>query len=259
MLLLILAIAGIIRIRTQALEKQRLRLEEAVAARSVELREANKRLEEMSLTDPLTGAHNRRFFELTVPRDAQQTLRAYQTAAFTEPPRDRDLVFFIMDLDHFKELNDSYGHAAGDEVLVAVARRLASVIRETDVLVRWGGEEFLVVSQSTNADSAQHVARRMLDVIGERPFETSDGHSICKTCSIGWAIFPWINKLPAAVSIDEIIKLIDRALYRAKQDGRNRAIGIYPDETLETESVYEQKARPRVVEILGPVPVAEHR
>jgi diguanylate cyclase (GGDEF)-like protein len=258
-LLLILAVAGITRIRTHALEKQRFKLEEAVAARSAELREANKRLEEMSLTDPLTGAHNRRFFDLTVPRDAQQTLRAYQTAAPTEPPRDRDLVFFIVDLDHFKALNDNYGHAAGDEVLVAVTRRLASVIRETDVLVRWGGEEFLVVSQSANADSAQYVARRMLDVIGERPFETSDGLFIFKTCSIGWAIFPWIGKLPAAVSIDEIVKLTDRALYMAKQDGRNRAIGLYPNETLENESIYAHKARPRVVEILGPAPVAEHR
>jgi diguanylate cyclase (GGDEF)-like protein len=262
--LLILAIAWIIRIRTHALETQRRRLEEAVAARSAELQAANKRLEEASLRDPLTGIGNRRFFDLTVPRDAQQTIRAYRAASPHELTRDRDLVFFILDIDHFKDLNDTYGHAAGDEVLVAMASRLASVIREADVLVRWGGEEFLIVSQSTSADAAQQVARRILDVIGGQPFETSDGLSISKTCSVGWAVFPWISKAPVAVPVDDIVKLADRALYMAKQSGRNRAIGLYPDESMEDEPIDEQKARPQAIEILGPepavgAPVIKHR
>ena len=159
-----------------------------------------------------------------------------------------------MDIDHFKHLNDTWGHAAGDEVLVAMARRLAGIIRETDVLVRWGGEEFLIVSQSTSADAAHQVARRILDVIGGQPFETSDGLSISKTCSVGWAVFPWITKVPVAVPVDDIVKLADRALYMAKQGGRNRAVGLYPDESMEDEPIDQQKARPRAVEIYGPVP-----
>ncbi len=259
LLLLILAIAWTTRIRTHALENQRQRLEEAVAARNAELSAANKQLEEASLKDPLTGIRNRRFFELTIPRDVQQTIRAYQTANPGEPPRDRDLVFFIMDIDHFKDLNDTYGHTTGDEVLVAMARRLASIIRETDVLVRWGGEEFLIVSQSTNTGTAKRVARRILDVVGGQPFETSDGLCISKTCSVGWAVFPWIGKVPVAVPVDDIIKLADRALYMAKQGGRNRAIGLYPDESMEDEPIGQQKARPRAVEIHGPVPAVEHQ
>jgi diguanylate cyclase (GGDEF)-like protein len=258
-LLLLLAIAWTTRIRTHALENQRRRLEEAVAARSAELQAANKRLEEASLTDPLTGISNRRFFELTISRDVQQTIRAYQAASPNDPPRDRDLVFFIVDIDHFKDLNDTWGHAAGDEVLVAMARRLAGIIRETDILVRWGGEEFLIVSQSTSADAAQHVARRIMDVIGGQPFETSGGLSICKTCSVGWAVFPWICKVPDAVPVDDIIKLADRALYMAKQGGRNRAIGLYPDESMENGPIDRQKAKPRAVEIHGPVPAVEYQ
>jgi diguanylate cyclase (GGDEF)-like protein len=258
-LLLLFAITSTTRMRTHALENQRRRLEEAVAARSAELQAANKRLEEASLRDPLTGISNRRFFELTIPRDVQQTIRAYQTASPHEPPRDRDLVFFIMDIDHFKDLNDTYGHAAGDDVLVAMARRLASVIREADVLVRWGGEEFLIVSQSTSADAAQHVARRILDVIGGQPFETSDGLSITKTCSVGWAVFPWIGKAPNDISVDDILKLADRALYMAKQGGRNRAIGLYPDERMKDAPIDQQKEKPRAVEIHGPVPSMEHQ
>lgn len=256
--LALFAITQITRIRTHALENQRRRLEEAVAARSAELQAANKLLEEASLRDPLTGISNRRFFELTIPRDVQQTIRAYQGASPDGPPRNRDLVFFIMDIDHFKDLNDTWGHAAGDDVLVAMARRLASVIREADMLVRWGGEEFLIVSQSTSADAAQQVARRILDVIGGQPFETSDGLSISKTCSVGWAAFPWISQALVDISVDDILKLADRALYMAKQGGRNRAIGLYPDESMEDEPICQQKARPRVVEIHGPVPAIQH-
>ncbi|HLZ00081.1 MAG TPA: diguanylate cyclase [Candidatus Angelobacter sp.] len=259
LILLIFAIAWITRVRTHALENQRRRLEAAVAARNAELWAANKQLEEASLKDPLTGIRNRRFFELTIPRDVQQTIRAYQMASPSDPPKDRDLVFFIVDIDHFKSLNDTWGHATGDEVLIAVARRLASVIRETDVLVRWGGEEFLIVSQSTSPAAARQVARRILDATGGQPFETSDGLSISKTCSVGWAVFPWISKVPVAVPVDDIIKLADRALYMAKQGGRNRAIGLYPDETMEDEPLGQQKDRPRAVEIHGPVPAVEHQ
>jgi diguanylate cyclase (GGDEF)-like protein len=250
--LLVLAMVWIVSLRTRTLERQRQRLEEAVAARSFELQQANNRFEEASLTDPLTGVHNRRFFEVTVPRDVQQTIRAYQTASPDDPPRDRDLAFFLVDLDHFKSINDTYGHTVGDKVLVEAAQRLNSVIRETDVLVRWGGEEFLIVSQGTNADGAQLVARRILDEIGDCPFEVSDGNLVRKTCSIGWAIFPWIGKVPVAVPVEEIIKLADRALYQAKQGGRNCGVGYCADERLEDSPIGEQKANPKVVRQAGP-------
>ncbi len=250
--LLILAVVWIVSWRTRTLERQRHRLEEAVAARSLELSQANKRFEEASLTDPLTGVHNRRFFQVTVPRDVQQTIRAYQTASPDDPPRDRDLAFFLVDLDHFKTINDTYGHAVGDKVLVEAAQRLNRVIRETDVLVRWGGEEFLIVSQGTNAEGAQLVALRILDEVGERPFEISEGNLLRKTCSIGWAIFPWIGKVPVAVPVEEIIKLADRALYQAKHSGRNCAVGYRADERLEDSPISEQKAKPKVVRQTGP-------
>ncbi|HJX85636.1 MAG TPA: GGDEF domain-containing protein, partial [Candidatus Angelobacter sp.] len=234
-------------------ERQRERLEQAIALRSAELSAANKRLEEASLTDPLTGVHNRRFFEATLPRDVQQTIRAYQSSIPSDLPKDRDLAFFLVDLDHFKSINDTYGHAVGDKVLIEVAKRLHSVTRETDVLVRWGGEEFLLVSQGPSTEGAVHVGRRILEVVGGVPFAIPDGPPVSMTCSIGWAVFPWISKVPVAVPLDEILKLADRALYLAKHSGRNRAVGFYPDERLQEAPIGEQKAKPRMVHLSGPV------
>jgi len=104
---------------------------------------------------------------------------------------------------------------------------LSGQYRWLDVFAKRGGTWQCIVSQGTNADGAQLLARRILDEIGDCPFEVSDGNLVRKTCSIGWAIFPWIGKVPVAVPVEEIIKLSDRALYQAKQGGRNCAVGYW--------------------------------
>ncbi len=104
-----------------------------------ELRRTNVVLEEASLTDPLTGLRNRRFFSATIDSDVSQALRAH---ADGRDSNSRDLVFYLIDADNFKEVNDQHGHDVGDRVLVEMARRLSSSIRHSDVLVRWGGEDF---------------------------------------------------------------------------------------------------------------------
>ena len=106
-----------------------------------ELAKTNQVLQEASLTDPLTGVRNRRFFDATISGDADQALRAYATP---KQSRTSDLIFYMVDLDGFKEVNDRYGHHVGDEVLLEVTRRITSVTRKSDVLVRWGGDELLV-------------------------------------------------------------------------------------------------------------------
>ena len=112
-----------------------------------ELRHTNLVLEEASLTDPLTGLRNRRYFSATIEADVGQALRSHTDH---HDPHTRDLVFYLIDADNFKEVNDSYGHDVGDKVLMEMARRLSSSIRHSDVLVRWGGEEFLIVSRYTD-------------------------------------------------------------------------------------------------------------
>jgi diguanylate cyclase (GGDEF)-like protein len=191
-----------------------------------ELSRTNLVLQEASLTDPLTGLRNRRYFSATIEADVSQALRAH---ADGHESHTRDLVFYLIDADHFKEVNDQYGHDVGDRVLVEMARRISSSIRHSDVLVRWGGEEFLIVSRYTNRGEAELLAQRVLSAVGDTPFKVgTSGETILRTCSMGWATFPWRLDNPRAVSYEEVLTLADRGLNRAKQLGRNRAVGMLP-------------------------------
>jgi len=192
----------------------------------IQLARANHVLEEASLTDPLTGARNRRFFDASIEADVGQTLRAY---ADNHDQRIRDLIFYVIDADGFKEVNDKYGHDAGDRVLVEMSRRISSAIRNSDILIRWGGEEFLVVSRYTDRAEAETLAARVLAAVGDTPFVLEEkGEAIRKTCSIGWAAFPWYQEDPAAINYEEVRSMADRALGEAKRAGKNRAIGVFP-------------------------------
>src|SRR4029077_12722608 len=131
-----------------------------------ELQRTNLVLEEASLTDPMTGLRNRRYFSATIDSDVAQALRSH---ADGRDPHTRDLVFYLIDADNFKEVNDKYGHDVGDKVLVEMARRLSSSIRHSDVLVRWGGEEFLIVSRYTDRTEAELLAQRVLAAVADAP------------------------------------------------------------------------------------------
>ncbi|HEV3254950.1 MAG TPA: diguanylate cyclase, partial [Candidatus Acidoferrales bacterium] len=227
-----LLVAAFTHLRTRRLESERKRLEAAVAERSAELAHANRELEEASLTDPLTGARNRRFFYSTIAADANQASRAYFSDIEGYSRDHRDLVFYLIDLDHFKDVNDAHGHDAGDEVLVHVAQRLARIVRQSDFLIRWGGEEFLVVCRAADRKDAAIFAERILAAVGREPFSISGGEKVTKTCSVGWAPFPWDPGV-AMLSVDEVLKLADRGLYRAKELGRNQAVGMLPLEMAE--------------------------
>ncbi len=222
--LLIFVIYLMLRIRTKALEADRRRLEKAVAARSAELAAANRELAEAALTDPLTGIRNRRFFDSMIAADLSQTIRAYSDASHSTDHR--DLVFYIVDIDHFKEINDVYGHHVGDDALMEMAQRFSRVVRTSDMLIRWGGEEFLIVSRAAERREAQALAARILASVGSEPINLGAGKSLLRTCSVGWASFPWFRSAPEALSLEEVLTLVDRALYIAKNSGRNQAIGI---------------------------------
>jgi len=211
-LLLASAVLGVIRLRTRALEADRRRLEQAVAERSVELARANQELAEAALTDPLTKARNRRFYQLNVEGERE------------------DLVLYLVDIDYFKQVNDRYGHETGDLVLQAVAGRLQDVIRASDSLIRWGGEEFLIVARNVTRDNANGLAQRILDVVGGEPLRLDHAGELRCTCSVGWAAFPWVPSEPEALTLSEVIQFVDRALYMAKHSGRNQCVGLVPAE-----------------------------
>jgi diguanylate cyclase (GGDEF)-like protein len=174
------------------------------------LASTNELLKVQSERDPLTGLANRRHFQ-----HAMRQLAADGRLAGT---------FYLIDIDHFKQINDINGHAAGDAVLVEIARRLRATLREDDLVVRWGGEEFLVVVRALSPEQVEALAQRLLAAVGSAPVQT-EGRPIAVTSSIGFATFP-LEPGGVALSWERAIELVDTAMYLAKAHGRNRAYGI---------------------------------
>jgi diguanylate cyclase (GGDEF)-like protein len=173
-------------------------------------------LRAQSQRDPLTGLANRRGLSEAAQQDGvQQTFSG---------------ALLLVDIDHFKHVNDGHGHAAGDTVLVEVARRLASVVRDNDLVARWGGEEFLIYMPGVAAPQAQALAERVLQAVGGDPVPLPApagalAQTLRVTVSVGYGCFP----LPPArlpLTLERAINLADMALYTAKGQGRNRAVGV---------------------------------
>ena len=229
-----------------------------------ELKRTNDILEEASLTDPMTGIRNRRYFSATIEADVSQSLRSYSDQ---REPRTRDLVFYLIDADNFKEINDNYGHDVGDRTLVEMSHRISSAIRHSDVLLRWGGEEFLIVSRYTDRREAETLASRVLVAVGGVPFVLrSPNELLYRTCSIGWAAFPWLPADPGRVSYEEVLSLADSGLRRAKQAGKNRAVGVLPGEKSSaptatnppaTDHTHSDRLDVEVLATAGPIPEAK--
>lgn len=165
----------------------------------------NVRLHRVAVTDPLTGAYNREFLLARLP----QEIEAAQE-------RDRSLSVAMVDVDHFKAVNDQYGHSVGDLVLAEVARRLRGAIRAGDLLVRYGGEEFLAVLPKADAGRAWEVGERMRQRVCERAFDVGDGLALLLRISVGIAQWRMYE------SMTDLIERADVALYAAKDHGRNR-------------------------------------
>ncbi len=237
-------------------------LETEVAERTRELAEANRQLELASLTDPLTGLGNRRFLAINIEPDVRQ---AANNATGILPPREQgsDLIFYFLDVDHFKQLNDLAGHAAGDRVLVEIAGRLREAARDTDAVVRWGGEEFLIVSRWGDRRTGEVLAERLLEAVAAAPFAAGLGGGVRVTCSVGWAPYPWRPAAPGAVHHEQVMSLADRALYLAKREGRNRAVGVLagPDAAHFPEGPLEEHegAALRLVRSVGPAEAGRSR
>ncbi len=204
--------------------------EQSLRWHSLELQRKNLELQEISFTDPLTRIWNRRYLEEILTAEAGQVLRNYERAqgSGVRAVDHRDLVFLMVDVDFFKEVNDLHGHPAGDRLLQRVAERLSTVVRKSDVLVRWGGEEFLIMSRSADPAGTPAFCQRILEVMASQPFDLGHGISVRKTCSVGWAPFPWCRDAYEAICAEEVIELADAALYRAKAWGRNQGVGIVP-------------------------------
>ena len=191
------------------------------------LEKAYEQQREASLTDSLTGLHNRRFLLERIDDEVSLTWRRQQQRAHGEPRmyEDGDLIFYIVDIDHFKSVNDQHGHGAGDHVLVQVAQRLRAAARETDYVVRWGGAEFMVVARATSAEHASLLAERLRHAIASVPFDIGDGQRL-EHLLRGFAGLPFHPAAAGVGSWTDIVELAGQALYMAKQGGRNRWFGL---------------------------------
>ncbi|MCE4557788.1 GGDEF domain-containing protein [Roseateles cellulosilyticus] len=163
---------------------------------------------DLSSKDALTGLVNRRSFEMALARETDRVARAGEPA-----------LLLMLDIDHFKAVNDTYGHAAGDRVIRAVADTIAQTVRPMDVAARVGGEEFAVILPSCASHVGLAVAERLRERVAALGVEVAPGQMIRVTMSLGGAFAPqWVRSSPLLWT-----ERADRQLYRAKAEGRNRA------------------------------------
>jgi|TARA_B100002003_G_scaffold75361_1_gene70328 diguanylate cyclase (GGDEF)-like protein len=223
------------RLEQQAAYSRRLKREvarrtDALESRNRDLAELNRKLQEVSLTDSLTGLWNRRYLANEIPKDLALIRRAQierQKTRFEERSGpDPNLLFLMMDLDGLKEVNDTCGHQAGDRVIVQMKELLVGVCRQSDTLIRWGGDEFLLLGRQTDRDAAARLAERIRLAVDGHRFDLGDGDIMRLSCSIGFTLFPFITTPTELFSWEQVLDLADRALYRAKQAGRNRWVGV---------------------------------
>jgi diguanylate cyclase (GGDEF)-like protein len=207
LLAVLLLLGVVVQVRTAVLRARREALERLVAAQTRDLTEANHRLEELAARDSLTGIFNRRHFLDLAERELERARRAGHRTSL-----------LLIDIDHFKRVNDSYGHEAGDEVLRGVCARLSAALRDADTLARIGGEELGVLAPETDPAAVLVVAERLRQSVASGPYAAGDARLVI-TVSVGAA---------TVTDLDEPLKSLmgraDKALYAAKAGGRNRVI-----------------------------------
>jgi diguanylate cyclase (GGDEF)-like protein len=201
-----------------------------LAQRNDELQLLNGKLEDASLTDSLTGLSNRRFLMAQMPQDVAVVERYYRRLDSTGTPplpgNQPDFALMMIDLDGLKGVNDTYGHAAGDRALMQIREILERACRKSDTLVRWGGDEFLVVARYVEPEVVEALAERIRRAVEEHPFDLGLGRPVHLGCSIGFAMYPFLKSAPSLLTWEQVGSIADRALYAAKSSGRNAWVGI---------------------------------
>lgn len=228
------------------------RLERAVSVRTEKLVERNQQLkilnnalQESSLSDPLTGLRNRRFVFEEVSRDFE-TIRRKNSDSFdtVDDGTAADLVFMMVDLDNFKPINDTYGHAAGDQMLLEVRDVLLGTCRRSDFVIRWGGDEFVVIAKQAKPGECEALAERIRTQIAAHNFSLADGQIVRTTCSIGFAAYPLFRSNHDESSLDQVIGLADALMYEAKKH-RNAWAGMFgPSEAATSFEIEEDELEP---------------
>ena len=200
-----------------------------LSARQSDLERANDELSKASITDSLTGLANRRFLTEYIEKEVALLHRRYNRLIEGPITPDLlDLAFVMIDVDHFKTINDSAGHAAGDQVLRQLRDLLVACSRSSDIIVRWGGDEFLLVARDLSGEGLIELADRVRTRVAQHVFDIGEGRVVRTSCSIGFACYPFFREQLDALSWEQVISVADRALYVAKASGRNAWVGFQP-------------------------------
>ncbi|MGB5200938.1 MAG: two-component regulator propeller domain-containing protein [Sedimenticolaceae bacterium] len=219
--------------------EQRLELSRMVDERTSELRKANDELEvantklvEASVTDSLTGLKNRRYLDTAIGdriaaidrRCSEHQVPPSPHIAFDISPR---MFFMMIDLDGFKEINDEHGHHAGDQALIQVSGILQTCCRPTDLVIRWGGDEFLIIGECGADRAVEKLAENIRMRLAETQYTLGGGNIGRMSGSIGYALYPFAPLKPELMGWEKVATLADHAAYVAKRNGRNAWVGLY--------------------------------
>jgi diguanylate cyclase (GGDEF)-like protein len=221
----------------EATEKNEV-LESEVQARTKELfqsneqlKEINERLMEASVTDSLTGLKNRRFLDEFIETEVARVNRRLEGTYTPDGSSNTinispNLFFMMIDLDGFKVINDTYGHHAGDQALIQVRDVLQSCCRKSEIIIRWGGDEFMVIGHTATPRAAEQLAERIRANLAEHQYTLGDGHVGKLSGSIGFSMYPFSPTRTSSLSWEQVVTVADHAAYAAKRNGRNAWVGV---------------------------------
>ncbi|UCE77401.1 MAG: diguanylate cyclase, partial [Gammaproteobacteria bacterium] len=203
-----------------------------LSQRNEQLKSLNQQLMQASVTDSLTGLKNRRYLDEFIDTEVARIDR--QNRGVYKPRRNSNtinispsLFFMMIDLDGFKRINDTHGHLAGDRALVQVRDILHSSCRQSDTIIRWGGDEFMVIGNTASPHTVEQLAERIRASLAEHQFALGNGHTGRLSGSIGFAMYPFSSTSSQSLTWEQTVAVADHAAYTAKNSGRNAWLGVY--------------------------------
>lgn len=222
----------------EPLKKEQKKLNDTI----IELKSLQRQTELESNTDPLTGLYNRRFFQNYLNK------RTGEIERFSKQGIKKYLGIIVVDIDHFKNINDQLGHDVGDEVIRNVATGISKAIRAMDIAVRWGGEEFLIVAAVDDTNTIEVLGERLNDSIKTSLVDHAVTEKLSVTCSMGSFYWPLKSVSLESWSFEQSFQIADKALLCAKERGRNNHTKVYDeinltqeDTNLEPHELYENE------------------
>jgi diguanylate cyclase (GGDEF)-like protein len=200
--------------------------------RNEQLKSLNKQLVQASVTDSLTGLKNRRFLDEFIDTEIASVDRRLQNTLRPAPGSNtvnisQGLFFMMIDLDGFKGINDNHGHLAGDQALIQVRDILQDSCRQADTIIRWGGDEFMIIGNVPSPRTAETLAERIRTNLAEHQFRLGNGHKGRLSGSIGFCMYPFSPLTPKSLHWEQVVAVADHAAYTAKKNGRNAWVGVY--------------------------------